>query len=99
MGRMDKNDAAGIPNVNKKGNAGNKPAQQIMASIDWTSYVKQFKAVPRENLVNAISSMVLQCFKGVDPGILSAYTDASARDSFIKTTTIQLMSTPEYQLC
>jgi len=27
------------------------------------------------------------------------YVDANSRESFIKTATIQLMSTPEYQLC
>jgi len=99
MGRMDKNEAVGIPNVNRKGNANNKPAQQIMASIDWQAYLKQFEAIPRENLVAAISGMVLQTFKGVDQSLLNNYTDASGRESFIKTTTIQLMSTPEYQLC
>jgi hypothetical protein len=35
----------------------------------------------------------------VSENILSKYIDASSRESYIKTATIQLMSTPEYQLC
>ncbi len=99
MGRMDRNDSAVLPNVNRKGNVGNRPGQQIMATIDWQSYTKQFEATPRENLVGAIASVVLQSKNSVSADTLKYYTDAGSRDSFIRTTTIQLMSTPEYQLC
>jgi hypothetical protein len=31
--------------------------------------------------------------------ILNRYIDTTSRDNYIKTTMIELMSTPEYQLC
>jgi hypothetical protein len=30
---------------------------------------------------------------------IEKYSDASSRESFIRTATVRLMSTPEYQLC
>jgi uncharacterized protein (DUF1800 family) len=98
MGMKDRNDADEntIPAAGKK-NA--KAGQQIMASIDWTNYLKQYEPVPREKLLAAISSIILQTKTGVNPDTLKNYVDAGSRESFIKTATIQLMSTPEYQLC
>jgi hypothetical protein len=70
-----------------------------MATINWSNYIKQFESVSRENLVAAISSSLLQTKTSISADTLTKYTDSSSRENFIKTTTIQLMSTPEYQLC
>ena len=35
----------------------------------------------------------------VPASLLDSYTDASTRDSFIRTAAIQMMCLPEYQLC
>ena len=101
MGMKDKDsgeadDNNSVPNVGKRNNG---KGQQIMATINWGSYIKQFEPVARENLVSSISTILLQTNTAVGADILKSYTDASSRESFIKTTTIQLMSTPEYQLC
>lgn len=76
-----------------------KGGQMINAQINWESFLQKFEKVPRENLTVSISQTVLQTQTSVDETTLKKYVDASSRDSFIKTTTIQLMSTPEYQLC
>jgi uncharacterized protein (DUF1800 family) len=76
-----------------------KGGQMINAQINWDEYLQKFEKVPRENLTNIISQTVLQTQTGVDEMTLKKYVDTNSRDSFIKTTTIQLMSTPEYQLC
>ncbi len=95
----DSNERNGIPNPGKKSNRNGKGGQQILASIQWEGYLKQFEPVARENLVAAISKILLQTKSMVNADIVSNYADAGSRESFIKTVTVQLMSTPEYQLC
>ena len=81
------------------GKRGYCKGQQILATINWTSYIKQFEPVTRENLLPAISAILLLTKSAVPADTLKKYTDASNRETFIKTATIQLMSTPEYQMC
>jgi uncharacterized protein (DUF1800 family) len=88
-----------VPNPGKKNNRNGKAGQQIMATIQWDRYLKQFEPVTRENLVASISNMLLQTKTGISAATLSNFVDAGSRESYIKTVTIQLMSTPEYQLC
>ncbi|WP_205509497.1 DUF1800 domain-containing protein [Longitalea arenae] len=78
---------------------GKKGGQLISAAVDWESYQKKFEKVPREKLLNAIAGILIQGGTAVDEKILNKYIDASSRENYIKTATIQLMSTPEYQLC
>ena len=73
--------------------------QLVGAQIDWNLYIKKYDAVPREQLVKTIADKLLQIPSGVTEETLKKHTDASTRENFIKTATIQLMSTPEYQLC
>jgi uncharacterized protein (DUF1800 family) len=74
----------------------NKP---FHATIDWSQYVKSFESVPKENLADTVSKILLQTKNGINANIIKQYTDNSGRESLIKTTTIEIMSTPEYQLC
>jgi len=99
MGMKDRNDADDntIPPGGKRN--GGKAGQQIMATINWTNYLKQYEPIAKENLLASISKMILQTKTGVQTDTLKNYIDAGSRESFIKTATIQLMSTPEYQLC
>ncbi|OQP47022.1 hypothetical protein A4H97_05765 [Niastella yeongjuensis] len=81
------------------GKKGMKGGQFISAAVDWQTYLNKFEKVPREKLMSAISGILIQGVAPVDEKIVSKYIDSSSRESFIKSTTIQLMSTPEYQLC
>jgi uncharacterized protein (DUF1800 family) len=72
--------------------------QMIRAEIDWTAYLQRFAKVPDEQLLAGIEGLVLQT-PGVAEGTLRKYAVSTSRDELIKTATIQLMSTPEYQLC
>jgi uncharacterized protein (DUF1800 family) len=74
----------------------NKP---LRVNIDWNPYVKNFDSVPRENLTDSISKILLQTRSGVDAAIIKKFSDETGRDNYIKTATLQIMSTPEYQLC
>ena len=71
----------------------------IKASIDWNYYVKHFEKVQKDQLVNEISKNLLQTRNSVNADLIKQYADAGSRESFIKSSTLQLMSTPEYQLC
>jgi uncharacterized protein (DUF1800 family) len=73
--------------------------QMIKAQINWDKYVARFSVVPRERLAKEIAATLLQTSDGIDEGALTKYTDNSSKESFIKSASIQLMSTPEYQLC
>jgi hypothetical protein len=74
-------------------------AKQIFSSVDWNAITKVFDNSPREILMENISSLVLQSRSKIRKSVLEKYVDKDARDKYIKTTIIELMSTPEYQLC
>jgi uncharacterized protein (DUF1800 family) len=97
MGRMDATTARKIDKKKAKGNM--KTGGQIIGSIDWNLYLKKFEGVPREKLLAELSSILLQTPGGVNEETIKKFTDSSSREKFIKTATIQVMSTPEYQLC
>ncbi|MES1216900.1 MAG: DUF1800 domain-containing protein, partial [Bacteroidota bacterium] len=73
--------------------------KSINATIDWSVYVKNFENTSREELAATISSVLIQTKSEVNAGLIKQYADDSSRENFIKTATIQIMSTPEYQMC
>ena len=96
MGRNDDDIKTGSDN--NQGRVG-KAGRPINAEIDWSKYVGYYNSVPRTDLVNDIAGNLLQTKKTVSADIINEYSDAGDKESFIKTATIQIMSTPEYQLC
>jgi uncharacterized protein (DUF1800 family) len=78
----------------------NKPkAKQVNATIDWDVVVKVFEQTPKENLLKRVNEIVLQTKNSINPNILKRYIDNASREGFIKSAMVELMSTPEYQLC
>ena len=74
-------------------------ANQLHVTVDWDSVVKVFNKIPKENLSQKVNDIVLQTKNSINPNVLKRYVDNTSRDGFIKSTIIELMSTPEYQLC
>ncbi len=74
-------------------------ARKVNAQVDWQPYMDGFKDVKREELAESIAQSLLVRSKGIDRQLLEKYSDASSRDNYIKTVTIDVMSTPEYQMC
>ena len=74
-------------------------ARQINVTVNWDAVIKVFDKIPREKLMQKISDVVLQTRSKISKDILDKYVDTQARDVYIKTTLVELMSTPEYQLC
>ncbi len=96
MGRSDDETDKGSTKTAKAGRRINQP---IHANVDWQLYLRNFDPVSKENILDAASKILLQTKNGVSPDVIKQYSDLSGRENFIKTATIQIMSTPEYQLC
>ena len=97
MGRVDAPVAR--KSADKKSKEKTAAGARIISSVDWGTYLKRFELVPREKLLSEISRLLLQTPSGITEETLKRHTDSSSRENFIKTTTIQLMSLPEYQMC
>lgn len=80
---------------NKMGKLG----KGIAVVIDWNVYANKFQSVPRENLATQLADTLFQVKTSLNGNVLKNFINETSRDSFIKTATIQLMSTPEYQMC
>ncbi|HEY0611970.1 MAG TPA: DUF1800 family protein, partial [Chitinophaga sp.] len=74
-------------------------ARRANARINWQPYLDAFKNIPRERLADEIAGALLIKNAAAGKSLLDKYADASSRESYIKTVTIDVMSTPEYQLC
>ena len=97
MGRMDSSAAKNAEN--KKFKAEARKGAQIISSVDWNIFLKKLETVPREQLLSQLAGTLIQTTHGVNEQTIRKFTDSTTRETFIKTATIQLMSTPEYQLC
>jgi 6-pyruvoyl-tetrahydropterin synthase len=69
------------------------------ATIDWSAVNTIFEKIPREKLLENISATVLQTKSQVSNKVLEKYLNAESRENYIKSAVVNLMSTPEYQLC
>lgn len=99
MGRKDD----GSPAIREKPRQRNamkgKGMKPVEADIDWQAFVKQFDKIERAKLENTMAGMLLQTSTAVGADLIRKYADAGSRELFIRTAAIQIMSTPEYQLC
>lgn len=73
--------------------------QPIKAIVKWDAFTKNFSKVSNENLVPVIAQVLLQNYGKIHEATIRKYMDSSSREAAVRTATIQLMSTPEYQLC
>ncbi|NCU05075.1 MAG: DUF1800 domain-containing protein [Chitinophagaceae bacterium] len=80
---------------------GNKmPGRVLQTTIRWETAMKQLEKIPREHLLQNIASVMWQTDAGrMNKPMIEKFVDASSRERYIQTTMIQLMCTPEYQMC
>ncbi len=96
MGMSDKSSTIKSGNEKQLGNDG----FQLRANIDWASFTKSFADVKKENLYAMLENALLQVpAASINQNAVQPITDSSTRESYIQTTAIALMSTPEYQMC
>ncbi|MEO6538865.1 MAG: DUF1800 domain-containing protein [Ferruginibacter sp.] len=69
------------------------------AEINWTLVNKVYENTSRDTLAVQIANTLLQSRSRVNAPLLTKYLNAESRENFIKSAVINLMSTPEYQLC
>jgi uncharacterized protein (DUF1800 family) len=69
------------------------------ATIEWAPVVKVFEKTKRELLGPKIADTLLQTGSRVNDNTIQNYIAKDSRENFIKTAVIQIMATPEYQLC
>ncbi len=69
------------------------------AVIDWPAVNKIFEKIEREKLLENITATVLQTKGQVSTAVLDKYVNSENRENYIKSGVVNLMATPEYQLC
>ncbi|MFT4093553.1 MAG: DUF1800 domain-containing protein [Niabella sp.] len=95
MGRKNDGTAA----VPGKQAAPKKVYGAIAAKIDWAQYVARYDKTKKEDILSKIkTNLFLVDASGVE-NTVGKNIDPSSPEMYIKSATIQLMSTPEYQLC
>ncbi len=67
--------------------------------ISWNLVMEIFKNVPREKLFDEIIVSLIQAPISFPQELIKKYTDNESRENFITSNFIQIMSTPEYQVC
>lgn len=74
--------------------------KRLMAEINWQPLADHFLSVPEKDILSRLARFLWQTPAANPPEkVLRQHTDQSSREQFIKTAIIQLMATPEYQLC
>jgi uncharacterized protein (DUF1800 family) len=69
------------------------------ATTDWALVAKVFEATPREKLLQKITETVLQTKGHAANSVLEKYLNNENRENYTKSAIVNLMCTPEYQLC
>jgi uncharacterized protein (DUF1800 family) len=77
----------------------NQIAKGGSAEVEWATVMKVYEKVPRENLLQKITDTILQTKNKINNSVLEKYINAQNRENYIKSAMVNLMSTPEYQLC
>ncbi|HXB10473.1 MAG TPA: DUF1800 family protein, partial [Bacteroidia bacterium] len=73
---------------------------KLLATADWTTYLDAFKDVKDENLYDIICEYLIQTPEPkFHKETIMKYVNKDSKESYIKSLTIALMSTPEYQMC
>lgn len=73
---------------------------QIMAQVNWLQLEQQLEKVQDAGLYPVLEQLILQTPPGsADKNALKKIVQQESRRDYIRTLTIALMSTPEYQLC
>jgi len=94
MGMMD----AKTAKQKAKGGMG-RAGKPIVADINWENYLKAYDGIAREELLASLGTSLLQLQPKFAPTLIQKFADSQNRESYLRSATIQIMSTPEYQMC
>lgn len=79
--------------------AGSKNRQRLAGEVDWQPVLELFSNIPEQDLTPRMAAWLWQTNALAPQEVLRRHTDHSSADLLVKTTMLQLMATPEYQLC
>jgi uncharacterized protein (DUF1800 family) len=73
---------------------------RLQARINWEPWMKRYGNIPENELLPTLSAFLWQTPQSKAPrAVLEKHTVGSNSNGKLKTTVIQLMATPEYQMC
>lgn len=96
MGRPDNE---GISKAGRRSLKKTGKLKQFAATVDWNQYLRQFMNTAEDKLIHSIATVLVQSQTAIPEKLIMPSTENANRENHIKSATIQLMSTPEYQLC
>ena len=67
--------------------------------VDWGLVNKVYASTNRENLLAKITETLLQSKNKLNITVLGKHVNNESRENYIKSAIVNIMSTPEYQLC
>jgi len=73
-------------------------ARRVDSTVDWDSYIQAFRHIADDKLPGAVADALLSDSTKIDLKLLDRYADHSSRENLIKSLSIDVMSSPEYQL-
>lgn len=74
-------------------------AKRVSAHVHWDEYLNSFNDIPGDQLPTAVADALLTKAQKTNSNLLNEFADNSSRENYIKSLSIDIMSTPEYQLC
>jgi uncharacterized protein (DUF1800 family) len=73
---------------------------RISANVNWTDYIKSFESTERSLLLEKLKTLLLQTNStSINNIVIENNISKANREEYIRSATIALMSSPEYQLC
>jgi hypothetical protein len=73
-------------------------ARRVDSTVDWDGYIQAFRHIADDKLPGAVADALLSDSTKIDLKLLDRYADHSSRENLIKSLSIDVMSSPEYQL-
>lgn len=74
--------------------------KRLAVEVDWQPLLSIFADQPETDMIPRVARLLWQTpFARPPLSVLKAHTDPSSKDQLVKTAVLQLMATPEYQLC
>ncbi|MEQ1746452.1 MAG: DUF1800 domain-containing protein [Saprospiraceae bacterium] len=81
-------------------NRGGRLQARLALDVDWKPLLGIFGGTPDTEILPALARFLWQTPNANPPAsVLKNHTDTGTREQLVKTTALQLMATPEYQLC
>jgi hypothetical protein len=81
-------------------NRGGRLQARLALDVDWKPMLTIFDNTPEGSALPELARFLWQTPKAEPPqAVLQKHTDARTNEQLVKTTTLQLMATPEYQVC